>query len=87
MVEFQLRHVVMDPITNFISAGSFIDTRGMLTRLVDLLKNAEPKGGNVQLTIDQAAQTAAFDGLRGLGEDVHGYVAVQAHMPDVGGLL
>ena len=37
-----------------------------VTRLVDLLSNAEPKGGNVELTIDPAAQQAAFDGLKAL---------------------
>ncbi|HXH80955.1 penicillin-binding protein 2 [Nocardioides sp.] len=42
------------------------DERLFVTRLVDMLSNAEPKGGNVELTIDPAAQAAAFDGLQAL---------------------
>ena len=53
------------------------DSRLFVTRLVDMLSNTDPKGGNVQLTIDPEAQTAAYDGLRALGEDVQG--AVVAH--------
>ncbi|MDO3397221.1 penicillin-binding protein 2 [Nocardioides cremeus] len=40
------------------------DDRLFVTRLVDLLSNKETQGGNVQLTIDPAAQQAAYDGLR-----------------------
>jgi penicillin-binding protein A len=61
------------------------DDRLFVTRLVDMLSNTDPKGGNVQLTIDEAAQTAAFDGLRGLGEDVQG--AVVALEPSSGKVL
>ena len=39
------------------------DSRLFVTRLVDLLSNGDPKGGNVQLTLDAAAQDAAWDGL------------------------
>jgi peptidoglycan glycosyltransferase len=42
------------------------DSRLFVTRLVDMLSDADPKGGNVQLTIDPAAQAAAFEGLRAL---------------------
>ena len=61
------------------------DSRLFVTRLVDMLSNSEPKGGNVQLTIDPAAQTAAYDGLRALGEDVQG--AVVALEPSTGKVL
>ena len=40
------------------------DDRLFVTRLVDLLSNKESQGGNVQLTVDPAAQQAAYDGLR-----------------------
>jgi len=50
------------------------DSRLFVTRLLDMLSNAEPQGGSVDLTIDRAAQDAAFDGLRALGDDVEGSV-------------
>jgi len=68
---------------NEVLAGD--DDRLFVTRLVDLVGNAEPKGGSVQLTIDGAAQTAAYDGLTGLGEDVEG--AVVALEPATGKIL
>ncbi len=43
------------------------DDRLFVARLADLLSNSAPKGGSVQLTIDPAAQTALFDGLRAIG--------------------
>ena len=46
------------------------DSLLFVTRLADLLSNSSPKGGSVQLTIDPDAQTALFDGLRGLGPGV-----------------
>src|SRR5215210_9578428 len=39
------------------------DERLFVTRLVDLIGNSSPKGGSVQLTIDPAAQDAAWDGI------------------------
>lgn len=61
------------------------DSRLFVTRLVDMLSNTDPQGGNVQLTIDPEAQTAAFDGLRALGEGVQG--AVVAIEPTTGKIL
>lgn len=61
------------------------DSRLFVTRLVDMLSNTDPQGGNVQLTIDPDAQTAAFEGLRALGEDVQG--AVVAIEPTTGKIL
>jgi penicillin-binding protein A len=61
------------------------DDRLFVTRLVDLVGNAEPKGGSVQLTLDPAAQTAAFEGLESLGEGVEG--AVVALEPSTGKIL
>ena len=54
-------------------------------RLVDMLSNTEPKGGSVQLTLDPAAQDAAYDGLKALGENVQG--AVVAIEPSTGRIL
>lgn len=61
------------------------DSRLFVTRLVDLFSNSASKGGGVQLTIDPAAQTAAFEGLAALGEDVEG--AVVAIEPSTGRIL
>ena len=56
-----------------------------VTRLVDLLSNSTPKGGSVQLTIDQDAQDAMFDGLQGLGQGVQ--AAGVAIEPSTGRIL
>lgn len=61
------------------------DPRLFVTRLVDLINNASPKGGRVQVTLDPAAQTAAFEGLQGLGAGTQG--AVVALEPDSGKVL
>jgi peptidoglycan glycosyltransferase len=61
------------------------DSRLFVTRLVDLLSNADPKGGNVQLTVDAAAQDAAWAGLEALPGDAKG--AVVALEPSTGRVL
>ena len=61
------------------------DSRLFVNRLVDMLSNAEPQGGNVQLTIDPAAQDAAFEGLDALPGDAKG--AVVALEPTTGKVL
>lgn len=61
------------------------DSRLFVRRLVDMLSNAEPKGGSVQLTLDPDAQNAAYDGLKALGENVEG--AVVAIEPTTGRIL
>lgn len=68
---------------NEVLAGD--DDRLFVTRLVDMVGDAAPKGGSVQLTIDPAAQTAAWDGLQALGDDVEG--AVVALEPATGKIL
>ncbi|MGL5826566.1 MAG: peptidoglycan D,D-transpeptidase FtsI family protein [Nocardioides sp.] len=61
------------------------DSRLFVTRLVDLVQNSAPQGGRVQLTINPAAQEAAFSGLRALGDNVKG--AVVALEPSTGRVL
>jgi peptidoglycan glycosyltransferase len=61
------------------------DSRLFVTKLVDLLSNDPTKGGNVQLTIDPAAQDAAYDGLKALGPSTQG--AVVALEPSTGKIL
>lgn len=61
------------------------DSRLFVRRLVDMLSNTEPKGGSVQLTLDPAAQNAAYEGLKALGENVQG--AVVAIEPSTGRIL
>lgn len=69
---------------NDILSGS--DSRLFVNRVVDMFGNTDPKGGDVTLTIDPAAQTAAFDGLRELGgPDVKG--SVVALDPSTGAIL
>ncbi len=61
------------------------DDRLFVTKLVDLLSNKDSKGGNVQLTLNAAAQTAAYDGLSALPGDVQG--SVVALDPSTGKIL
>ncbi|MBS2940197.1 penicillin-binding protein 2 [Nocardioides sp. J2M5] len=61
------------------------DSRLFVTRLVDLLSNSDPKGGNVQLTVNAAAQDAAWNGLENLPGDAQG--AVVALEPTTGRVL
>ncbi len=68
---------------NSVLAGD--DSRLFVTRLVDLLSNSDPKGGNVQLTINRAAQDAAWAGLQALPGDAQG--AVVALEPNTGRVL
>lgn len=68
---------------NEVLAGD--DSRLFVTRLVDLLSNTDPQGGNVLLTIDSAAQDAAWAGLEALPGDAQG--AVVALQPTTGRVL
>ena len=68
---------------NAVLAGD--DSRLFVTRLVDMLSNSDPQGGNVQLTTDPAAQDAAWDGLEALPGDAQG--AVVALEPSTGRVL
>lgn len=61
------------------------DPQFFVSRLTDMLSNAEPKGGSIQLTINPKAQQAAYDGLKALGPDVQG--AVVALEPATGKVL
>ena len=68
---------------NDILSGS--DPRLFVNRVVDLFGNSAPEGGDVSLTIDPKAQTAAYDGLRALGDNVEG--SVVALDPSTGAIL
>jgi peptidoglycan glycosyltransferase len=68
---------------NSVLAGD--DSRLFVTRLVDMLSNSDPKGGNVQLTVNPAAQDAAWEGLEALPGDAQG--AVVALEPTTGRVL
>jgi len=56
-----------------------------VTKLVDLLSGKAGKGGNVQLTIDRAAQDAAYDALEALPGEVE--ASVVALEPETGKIL
>ncbi len=68
---------------NAILSGD--DSRLFVDRVIDMIANAEPQGGNVQLTLDRAAQDAAHAGLSGLGEGTR--AAVVAIEPPTGKVL
>lgn len=48
--EFRPSVVVVDPITNFLAVGDSIETKSMLTRLIDFLKTEEITGMFTSLT-------------------------------------
>jgi peptidoglycan glycosyltransferase len=68
---------------NSILDGS--DNRLFVNRLLDLVGNTQPQGGNVLLTINPAAQRAAYHGLQALGATTRG--AVVALDPRTGAIL
>ena len=68
---------------NDILSGS--DPRLFVNRVVDLFGNSQPEGGDVTLTLNPRAQTAAYEGLRALGKNVEG--AVVALEPSTGAIL
>ncbi|MCW2782706.1 MAG: cell division protein FtsI [Marmoricola sp.] len=61
------------------------DSSLFVNRVIDLVDNQAPKGGSVSLTINPAAQKAAYDGLKALGKNVQG--AVVAIEPSTGKVL
>jgi penicillin-binding protein A len=61
------------------------DPRLFVTNLLDLLSGKPAQGGNVALTIDPAAQQAAYDGLDALPGNVQG--SVVALEPNTGKVL
>lgn len=92
------RPFVYAPVTGYFSFGSSSgiersqndvlsgsDDRLFLGNLVDLLTGEPRRGGSVQLTLDPAAQQAAYDGLAALGDEVEG--SVVALEPDTGKIL
>ncbi|TCJ30531.1 peptidoglycan D,D-transpeptidase FtsI family protein [Nocardioides jejuensis] len=61
------------------------DSRLFLPRLADLIGSGQPKGGSVELTLNPAAQKAAYDGLQALGTGIQG--SVVAIEPTTGRIL
>lgn len=61
------------------------DSRLFVNRVIDLVSNRTVKGGNVQVTLNPAAQQAAYDGLSALPGNVEG--AVVALEPATGKIL
>lgn len=68
---------------NSVLSGS--DDRLFVNRMIDVIANNQPQGGSVELTLDPAAQKAAYDGLADLGEQTQG--AVVALAPQSGDVL
>ena len=61
------------------------DSRLFVNRLIDLLGDKGPQGGDVELTVNAKAQKAAYDGLTSLPGNVKG--AVVALEPSTGKIL
>jgi peptidoglycan glycosyltransferase len=61
------------------------DSKLFVNRVIDLLGNQPPQGGNLVLTINAKAQKAAYDGLKALGSNTRG--AVVALEPSTGRVL
>jgi len=61
------------------------DDRLFTNRLIDMISNSDPQGGNVELTIDPKVQDAAWKGLTALGSGVEG--AAVAIEPSTGRIL
>ena len=61
------------------------DSRLFMTRLVDLVNNSDPKGGNVELTIDPKVQDAGYNALKALGSGIQ--AAAVAIEPSTGRVL
>jgi peptidoglycan glycosyltransferase len=70
---------------NGILSGN--DSRLFGTRLADLLTGRNPRGGSVELTIDKAAQRAAYDALVASGNGAPRQGAVVALDPTTGAIL
>ncbi len=68
---------------NAILSGT--DSRLFVNRLLDIIGNNQPQGGSVLLTIDAAAQRAAYQGLLALPGQTRG--AVVALDPKTGAIL
>ncbi len=68
---------------NDVLSGS--DPRLFVNRVVDTLSNTQPKGGSVTLTVNPAAQDAAYAGLQALGSRAE--AAVVALEPSTGKVL
>ena len=68
---------------NSILSGS--DSKLFVNRVIDLVDNQTPEGGNIELTINPDAQKAAYDGLDALASDPQG--AVVAIEPSTGKIL
>lgn len=61
------------------------DAKLFVKRVIDMVGNQTPEGGSVRLTIDEAAQKAAYEGMRALGPRTRG--AVVAIQPSTGKIL
>jgi len=68
---------------NSILSGT--DSRLFVNRLLDIVGNDQPQGGSVLLTVNAAAQQAAYTGLLNLPGDTRG--AVVALDPSTGAIL
>ena len=72
--DFKPAVVVIDPITNFLAVGDQIDTKAMLTRLIDFLKIREITGMFTSLT---SAQDAIEDSEVGVSSLMDAWLLVK----------
>jgi circadian clock protein KaiC len=64
--EFQPRVVIVDPITNFLKAGTQLEAEGMLMRLIDFLKSQQITAFFTSLTHGDSALEQSQSGISSL---------------------
>ncbi|MEX0429277.1 peptidoglycan D,D-transpeptidase FtsI family protein [Nocardioides sp. DS6] len=82
-LSYQFGQSAIESSQNDVLSGD--DDRLFTNRLIDLVTNSEPEGGNVETTINPKVQDAAYNGLTALGSDVEG--AAVAIEPSTGRIL
>jgi len=64
--DFEPRMVILDPITNFLKAGTIAETEGMLMRLIDFLKGRQVTALFTSLTLGGGVQEQTEVGISSL---------------------
>jgi len=64
--EFKPHMVILDPITNFLKAGTHVEAEGMLMRLIDFLKAQEITALFTSLTVGSGVQEETEVGISSL---------------------
>lgn len=68
MNEFEPRVVIVDPITNFLKAGTLDEAEGMLMRLIDFLKDRQITAIFTSLTLGGGGHEESQAGMSSLAD-------------------